>query len=146
MVNELANRLRALRDSKKFSQVEVAKRARLSDKSYHRAEAGHSVHVNTLRDIIGVLKPDADDRVALWLAWIKLEIGEDQFREIIRHLEKESAPLILTASDVGKQLTEIASSLSRRDQDELIKAAKDTHVLACIRQLNAMRETLAKKK
>lgn len=131
MLSDLITSLRGPR-----SLPKLAKACGLSMRTVAGLSRGESVRLNTLRQIASKCHCSDSQWKELLLAWIRLEIGEEDFQ----NLDIQAAT---TNSDTKKLINQF-SRLNTDDQASVLKTLERRELLNCLADLNKVYDNLAK--
>ena len=99
---------------------------------------GESVKLSSLRKIAKACNLSEPDYLRLVIAWIRLEIGDKDFRR----LSIQIAPNLKDASVLKEQndaeVLRLFHLLADSDQNQIVKAMQRNKVLNCLPSINSM--------
>ena len=124
----LADEVRALREERELSQRDLARQARVSQRTVAFVESGGDVKLATLRQIIQGLRLDRPAALRLIVAWIRQELGEPDFRALefaqsTAKVEGESSLLKAYRLLPARHRAQLLLALDRSEVLDLLAAA-----------------------
>lgn len=142
-MSELGNRIRELRKGR--SQSEFAAQARLSLRTICKLEAGESVRLKTLQQVLKALHLPESVRLELILLWLKLELGDD-FSKLEIRVREPAANTLRESDHLLGQLQVALAELPRKFQEQLLVTTQRPEILRCLLHLNDLYDTLRRAK
>ena len=122
-----------------LTQEQMAKRCGVSRNVFSYLAKGQSVKLSTLRKIANAFQLSRTAWLDLLIAWIRAEIGEDDFRELVvrRSETAHEGDLLHDAEQKQEEsLLKHFSLLSESEQEEIMKTMQRQEVLNCLPSIN----------
>lgn len=122
-----------------LTQEQMAKRCGVSRNVFSYLAKGQSVKLSTLRKIANAFQLSRSAWLDLLIAWIRAEIGEEDFRDlIVRRADAlhEGGMLHDAEQKQEEALLKHFALLSEAEQQEILKTMQRQEVLNCLPPIN----------
>ena len=131
---------------KPYNDTGAAAKCGVSRETIRKLRTGESTKLSTLKSICQAIGTPTEEWVAIVIAWVRQELGDEAESVYIESKAPNNSSLRDGAQSIESQAIKLFHDLTDVERDEIIKTMQRPGVIECVKAINRVWERLSVKR